>query len=62
MHVDGAAAVHLRAPVVRLVGVLAAAEAEPALDRLPRGDARGGHGAGAEDARADEVLILDGEA
>jgi len=44
------------------VGVLAAAEAEPALDRLPRGDARGGHGAGAEDARADEVLVLDGEA
>jgi len=46
---------------VRLVGVLAAAEVEPALQRLSGGDARGGHGPGAEDARADEVLVLDRE-
>lgn len=43
------------------MGVLAAAEVEPALERLSRVDARGGNRFGTEGAHADEVLVLDRE-
>jgi hypothetical protein len=47
--------------VERLMGVLAAMEVELALEWLSRGDACDGNRSGTEDARADEVLVLDRE-
>lgn len=47
---------------VRVVArAVAASEVEPEVERLARGDAGRGHGCGAQDAGADEVLALDGE-